>query len=277
MYSNSACARSNSALALATLACASFDRRRRPIDIRRRALRVRLRCAYRALLRRDRAASRRRSDLPACSGRTAPSATRIRTAADRSRNSRPPCLTKALSCTASVVMGPSTCGAMPMKLANTSASSVRGYQVVTSTTMQARDQRGGHDRHAHNPSEPFALIRSGVFQHGHLLLDSAEEQQPDREREKQQPYMDRQRSVATAPARNSMRTKNTRTRDGQHNADNATQNPRRKERSQNVERRRAGTSRRRQQQRAHAPAGRNALRPDWSTLAILSSSYGVFA
>src|SRR5271170_8098528 len=41
-----------------------------------------------------------------------------------------PCLMKALSCTGSWVMGPSTCGAMPIKLANTSASSVRGYRLV---------------------------------------------------------------------------------------------------------------------------------------------------
>src|SRR5215467_3567727 len=31
-------------------------------------------------------------------------------------------------------MGPSTCGAIPMKLANTSASTVRGYNVVSFTT-----------------------------------------------------------------------------------------------------------------------------------------------
>src|ERR1700728_4574738 len=41
---------------------------------------------------------------------------------------------KALSCTASCVIGPSTCGAIPMKLAKTSASSVRGYLLVSPTT-----------------------------------------------------------------------------------------------------------------------------------------------
>ncbi len=35
--------------------------------------------------------------------------------------------------------------------------------------QQSRDQRRRHDRHAHNLSEPFALNRSFVFRHRHLL------------------------------------------------------------------------------------------------------------
>ena len=137
---------SSSALALATLALRFIDGGRGAIDIRRGAVGVRSRSSDSALLRGDRPGLVDDLPLQACPDRTAPSAARTRTDADRSRNSSSPCLTKALSCTASCVMGPSTWGAMPMKLAKTSASSVRGYRLAQVHHQEAGDQRGGNDR-----------------------------------------------------------------------------------------------------------------------------------